>query len=241
MGLLTWSGPALMLFARTACSVLAQGLIAGVYALQSSPAPWKAAARWLPVYATLIDAGCLALLWMLVRRERIRLRDLMRFDRDRWRGDLVLGLGLIPVSLLFIVAGISTSSYVVFGTIDAPGLYQPLPLLPALYAVLVFPLVWGLTEQMTYNGYLVPRFQVLSGNTGIAVALVSFAWSLQHVVQPLAFDPHFMLYRLLAPIPFTVFITLVYLRVRRLLPFVIAHWLMDGADVLVTLLLPLFS
>lgn len=241
MGLLTWSGPALMLFARTVFSVLAQGLVAGVYALQSSPEPWKAAARWFPIYATLIDAGCLALLWMLTRRERISLRDLISFDRDRWRRDVLLGLGLIPISLVFIFAGIWASSYLVYGRIHAPGLYQPLPLLPALYAVLVFPLVWGLTEQMTYNGYLAPRFQVLSGSTSIAVALVSFAWSFQHVVQPLTFDPDFMLYRLLAPIPFSIVVTLLYLRVRCLLPFVIAHWLMDGADALVTLLLPLLT
>jgi uncharacterized protein len=49
-----------------------------------------------------------------------------------------------------------------------------------------------------------------------------------------------MVYRALAPMPFSVFITLVYLRVRRLLPFAIAHWLMDGADVLLTVLLPHF-
>jgi hypothetical protein len=59
IGLLTWSGPALMLFARLIFSVLAQGLVAGVYGLQSSPTPWRAAAPWLPVYATLIDAACL--------------------------------------------------------------------------------------------------------------------------------------------------------------------------------------
>ena len=58
MGLLTWSGPALMLFARSIFSVLAQGLVAGVYAIKSTPDPWLAAAAWLPVYATLIDAGC---------------------------------------------------------------------------------------------------------------------------------------------------------------------------------------
>jgi hypothetical protein len=48
----------------------------------------------------------------------------------------------------------------------------------------------------------------------------------------------FMLYRFLAPIPHTAFIVLVYLRVRRLLPFVIAHWLMDAADVFRAVLLP---
>ena len=30
---------------------------------------------------------------------------------------------------------------------------------------MVFPFVWGLTEQMTYNGYLVPRFQVAFRST----------------------------------------------------------------------------
>jgi membrane protease YdiL (CAAX protease family) len=241
VGHLTWSGPVLMLFARSIFSFLAQGLVAGMYALQSSPAPWRDAARWFPVYATLIDAGCLALLWLLTRRERIALLDLISFDRRRWRGDVLLGLGLIPASLLFIFAGISASSLGIFGTPRPPALYQPLPLLPALYAVLVFPLIWGLTEQMTYNGYLTPRLQVLCGRTGMAVALVSLAWSFQHVMQPLMFDPAFMLYRFLAPIPFTAFIALLYLRVRRLLPFVIAHWLMDGADVLVSVLWPLLS
>lgn len=49
----------------------------------------------------------------------------------------------------------------------------------------------------------------------------------------------FMLYRFLAPIPHTAFIVLVYLRVRRLLPFVIARWLMDDADVFRAVLLPI--
>jgi membrane protease YdiL (CAAX protease family) len=91
---------------------------------------------------------------------------------------------------------------------------------------------------MTYNGYLVPRIQVLSGSSTIAVVLVSFPWSLQHAFEPLTFDPGFMLYRLLASIPFSVFNTVLYLRLRRLLPFIIAHWLMEGGDAFLTLLLP---
>ena len=239
-GVVTWSGPGLMLFARPIFSVLAQGVVAGLYALRSSPTPWADAAGWFPVYATLIDVGCLGLLWVLTRREGLTVFDLIGLERARWRRDALLGLGLIPVSLLFIVGGISLSSFVVFGTVEPPALFRPLPLLPALYGVLVFPLVWGLTEQMTYNGYLAPRIQVLSGSTAIAVALVSFPWSLQHAFQPLTFDPEFMLYRFLAPIPFSLFITFLYLRVRRLLPFAVAHWLMDGADVLRTVLLPHF-
>jgi membrane protease YdiL (CAAX protease family) len=109
-----------------------------------------------------------------------------------------------------------------------------------LYAALVFPLIWGFTEQMTYNGYLVTRIQALSG-TPVAVALVAFAWSFQHVVMPVRFDPDYVLYRLIAPIPFSLFVILAYLRFRNLVPFAIAHWLMDGADAIRGSLWPLLQ
>ena len=54
--------------------------------------------------------------------------------------------------------------------------------------------------------------------------------------MPLTFDAKFMAFRLLAPVPFAVFQTLLYLRLRRLVPLAIAHALMDGATVLVPLL-----
>jgi len=40
-------------------------------------------------------------------------------------------------------------------------------------APMPFPFVWGLTEQMTYNGYLVPRLQVLCRSTSVAIAVVA--------------------------------------------------------------------
>jgi hypothetical protein len=45
-----------------------------------------------------------------------------------------------------------------------------------------------------------------------------------------------MAFRLLASVPNTVCQTLLYLRLRRLLPFAIAPALMDGATVLIPLL-----
>jgi hypothetical protein len=45
-----------------------------------------------------------------------------------------------------------------------------------------------------------------------------------------------MVYRLLASIPNTIFQTLLYLRLRRVIPFAIAHALMDGATVLIPVL-----
>src|SRR5262245_13919993 len=97
-GGLTWRAPLLMLFARSACAVVAQALVAAIFALRSSPQPWRDAAPWLPVYGTLIDAGCLALLWRFTRREGIRLSDLLGVERGRLGRDVLLGLALIPPS-----------------------------------------------------------------------------------------------------------------------------------------------
>jgi uncharacterized protein len=129
----------------------------------------------------------------------------------------------------------------VYGTLTPPYLYGALPLPAALYGVLVFPWVWGLTEQMTYNGYLAPRFQVLCRRTSVAVACVAFAWSLQHVFMPLTLDAKFMAFRLLSPVLPSVFAALFYLRLRRLIPFAVAHALMDGASVLIGVLLPVLT
>jgi hypothetical protein len=233
---LTWRGPALMLFARAGLAVVAQALVAAIFALRSSPTPWHDAAPWFPVYATLIDAGCLALLWRLTRREGIRLLDLVGFERERLVRDALLGLALIPPSLVFILGGIYGAGWLLYGTLTPPYLFGTLPLPAALYGVLVFPFIWGLTEQMTYNGYLLSRFQVLCRSTSLAVVTVALVWSFQHLVMPLTFDAKYMAFRWLSSLPHALFVTLLYLRVRRLVPFVVAHALMDGASVLLPLL-----
>jgi uncharacterized protein len=238
---LTWRGPALMLCARAACAVGAQALVAAVFALRSSPTPWHDAEPWLPVYGMLIDAGCLALLWRLTRREGIRLFDLVGFERTRLVRDVLLGLVLIPPSLAFILGGTYAAGLLLYGTPSQPYFFGRLPLPAAVYGVMVFPFIWGLTEQMTYNGYLLPRFRVLCRSTSPAIAIVAFVWALQHAFMPLTFDAKFVAFRLLSSAPNTAFQTLLYLRLRRLVPLAIAHALMDGASVLIGVLLPLLT
>jgi membrane protease YdiL (CAAX protease family) len=225
-----------MLFARAALAVGAQAVAAATLFLRASPNPWHDAERWFPVYATLIDAGCLTLLWRFTRREGIGLFDLVGFERSRLVRDVLLGLALIPASLLFIFGGTYAAGWIVYGAVQQPYFLGGLPLWASLYGVLVFPFLWGLTEQMTYNGYLLPRFQVLTRSTSVAVAVVAFVWAMQHSFMPLTFDAKFMEYRLLASIPNALFETLLYLRLRRVVPFAVAHALMDGATVLIPLL-----
>lgn len=131
------------------------------------------------------------------------------------------------------------AGWLLYGTPSQPYFFGSLPWPAALYGVLVWPFIWGLTEQMTYNGYLLPRFQVLSRRTSVAVAVVAFVWSMQHAFMPLTFDVKFMEFRLLSAVPYSVFLTLLYLRLRRLVPLAIVHALLDGASVLIGVLLPL--
>ena len=59
--------------------------------------------------------------------------------------------------------------------------------------------------------------------------------------MPLLFDAKFMAFRLLSAMPNTVFHIALYLRWRRLIPFAIAHALMDGASVVSGVLAPYLS
>jgi hypothetical protein len=64
---------------------------------------------------------------------------------------------------------------------------------------------------------------------------------MHHSFMPLTFDARYMAFRLLSSVPNTVFQTLLYLRLRRLVPLAIGHALMDGASVLIGVLLPLLK
>jgi hypothetical protein len=75
----------------------------------------------------------------------------------------------------------------------------------------------------------------------LAIACVAFVWSLEHVFIPLTFDPKYMAFRLLGALPNSVFQTLLYLRLRRLVPFAIAHALLDGSTVWIGALSPLLK
>jgi len=92
---------------------------------------------------------------------------------------------------------------------------------------------------MTYNGYLLPRFQVLGRSASLAIAVVAFVWSLQHAFMPTTFDAKYMTFRLLSSVPYSLFLTILYLRIRRLVPLALTHALLDGASVVIGVLLPL--
>jgi hypothetical protein len=238
-GTLTWRGPALMLFARAACAVGAQALVAAIFALRSSPTPWHDAEPWLPVYGTLIDAGCLALLWRLTRREGIRLFDLVGFERTRPVRDALLGLALYPgeprVHPWWHVCG---RLALVRHALTAVLLWTPAIAGRCLRGAGV-AIHLGTDRADDLQWLSAAPLPSSCRGTSLAIAIVAFVWALQHAFMPLTFDARFMAFRLLSAVPYSVFLTCLYLRLRRLVPLAIAHALMDGASVLISVLLPL--
>ena len=231
-GQITWFGPLLVLTGRSVFLILAQSVVAAVFLLMGNPTPWRAAAPWWSVYGNLADLGCLALMVYFTRKEGLRLRDLVGRIRWRWGFDLFLGLALLLVIAPCFNVVAKPVSLLAYGS-PTPNLYpgimagRSLPLWAIVYSFSIFLMIWTPTEEMTYQGYCLPRIFALSRNRWISILLVSFWFALQHSFLPLIPDWRYLLWRLLAFWPAMAAINLLYLWIRRLPPLIVAHWALD--------------
>ena len=239
-GRLTGMGPMTLVVARTFLLVIAQALVAVVYALRRHPSPWQAAAPWWSIYGTAADIGCLLLMARFTRAEGIRMRDLIGKVRLRRGRDVFVGMGYYLLIFPCFLGGSVLSSLVVYGSVGphlAPGqLYgRSLPLWAVVYTLSVWWMIWSPTEELTYQGYALPRLEALCRRPWVAVAVVWFWWTLQHSALPLILDWRYIVWRFGSFAP-GVFVTImVYRRTRRLLPLIVAHWPMDIAAAIFTL------
>lgn len=239
-GQITWAGPAIVMVGRSFFMIAAQALVATVYALRGHPSAWNAAAPWWSVWGTLVDIGCLTLMAKFTRAEGIGLRDLIGEIRLRRGRDFFLGIGCFLLMMVVFTASGLLAGKVVFGTLQMipyPGLLSArrLPVWAVIYSFSIWWLIWSPTEEMTYNGYVLPRIQALTGSKWIAVLMVGFWWALQHSFLPLIWDWKYVLWRFLWFLPGVLVMTLVYLWMRRLFPLILAHWPMDVSAQIYTL------
>ena len=227
-------GPLLMLLARPSLALLTYGVAVFLFTRSNVPDAAIAVRNWWSVYGTLIDFGCLGLLFWLTRSEQIRLFELVSFAKDKLKKDIALGLGIfIVVFPVCVIGGGMLAGLIAYGSTN-PELpeftfIRTLPLLGVLYSRILWWPLWSLTEELTYNGYTLPRLKVITKSPWISVVLVSFFWSIQHSFMTWV-NPQHGLYLFLMFVPLTVVLQLIYLRVRRLTPCIIGHWLMDLAS-----------
>lgn len=229
-------GPLLMLFARSTFILIAQGITYLLFLFLDVPNASVVIRNWWPVYGTLVDIGCLGLLFWLTRREGIRLRDLIGLDVKRLKIEIPLGIGLfLLIFPVTIFGGGMLAQLTVYGKINPEfpefTFMHALPLLPLLYARILWWPIWSATEEMTYNGYVLPRLLAQTKSRWVSVITVAFFFSLQHSFLMLA-GFQFGIYIFLTFLPLTVAMLFAYLRIRRLPPLIMAHWLMDLSNVL---------
>jgi uncharacterized protein len=229
-------GPILMLFSRSAFILLAQGftlLILIQLGISNAPVVIR---NWWTVYGTLVDVGCLGLLIWLTRREGIHLPDLVGLVKSRLKTEIPLGLGLfLAIFPLAIIGGGMAAQLIMYGKINPEfpeyTFMRTLPLLAVLYSRIIWWPIWSATEEMTYNGYALPRLIAITGSKWLSVTIVSFFFAVQHSFLMLA-GLKFGAYSFLTFLPLTLAMELAYLRTRRLPPLIVAHWLMDLTSVM---------
>ena len=236
---ITWTGPLLLLVGRSVLILLAQAIFALLFMLKGDPSPWRAAAPYWTVFGTLVDLGCLMLMWRFTRTEGTTIRGLIGTIRWRRARDLFAGLGYFFLIFPVFVAGGVLCGWLLYGTFRAdpvPGILSArvLPTWAIIYSCTLWWLIWSPTEEITYQGYVLPRIEALSGRTWIAVILVAFWWALQHSFLPFIPDWRSSLWRFIAFLPGVFATILVYLRTRRLAPLIMAHWMMDILGMLMT-------
>jgi len=229
----------LVTFARPLLALLVQGLFTVVFLLLKVQSPAVAVRHWWTVYGTLIDLGCLALLFWMTRREGIRLFDLISFDKRKLKTDVLIALGIFLIIFpATVFGGGMLASLLAYGNLNPVfpdgGFVRSLPLWAVLYSRLLWWPIWSLTEELTFQGYALPRLQAFTRSTWFSMALVSIGWSIQHSFLPWI-NPQHALYLFITFVPLTIASQFIYLRVRRLTPLIIGHWLMDLTSVLLLL------
>ena len=108
-----------------------------------------------------------------------------------------------------------------------------------MYSVVVWPVIWGFTEEVEYLGYLLPRMEVLTKRVWLAGVIVVLFWGIQHFVIPFIPDGKYLISRYIIATVTVGGLTLIFLLWgKRMIPAIIVHYLSDfGTALLVAFLL----
>lgn len=228
--------PVWMVLVRPTLALSMQGMVVLLFRQFQIQSPTVAVRNWWTVYGTLLDIACLALLFWLTRAEGISLFSLTSFDKGRIKKDILFGVGIFVIVFpLTVIGGSLLAGVLAYGTLQPTlpegGFIRSLPLWAVLYSRIIWWIIWSFTEELTFQGYALPRLRTLTKHAWLAVLWVSFGWSLQHSFLPFINFQH-ALFLFIMFVPLTLALQLIYLRLRRLMPVIVAHWLMDLFSVL---------
>lgn len=228
-----WGVVLLASFMRLGLLTITQVALFVAFRWAGSGHPWGAALSYANFYTSIpVDLVTLLVLAWLLRREGRHLGDLIGFERRRLGKDLLIGLGVFILlyvvftagSLLGALAAYGPAAFSSRGSGHLAG-YAP-PLWVFWWSTIVLPLGVGFAEELTYRGYLLPRLAGLTGATSLGVLLSSLAFGLQHVALPLI-GVQVAISRVIPTFLAGLVLALLYVRLKRLAPLIVGHWLLD--------------
>jgi len=209
-------------------------LAAGVALLGGSSHPWDVAAAWAPFWGSLSVYPLLTLLlvWRS-RQEGFSVGELLSYRPSKLGIDVGLGVAISIGTAVF-----AAISAVIMSEISPEvgesllrhandALAIPMPTWFIAWAVLVTPLGAALVEELIYRGYAQPRLIAARLTPGLAVWLPSLGFGLQHVAFPFI-DSGVSTYRCLEIFAIGFGLGWIYLKLGRLLPLVVGHYLWDA-------------
>ena len=142
-----------------------------------------------------------------------------------------MGLGLFVVLLLLSQAFRLAGLFVAFGPGFITVFQQVMESLASTrvsplvlwWTLLVLPITASVTEELTYRAYALPRLEALTRRASLALLITALGFGLQHVLLPLV-SIQVSLARLVETFFLGLAFGAAYLRWRRVLPLIIAHW-----------------
>ena len=171
-----------------------------------------------------MDVITLVVLARILRRRGARLRDAMH-GPIRLGRDLLLAL---PITLLLAVAFLAATflaNLAVYGGAPPAGPPVSVPLWLAIWSITVMPVTVALAEETLYRGVALHALTDRRGPV-LAVLITAACFGLQHAALSPS-SPAEMLARVLATFVLGVLFAVLALRLRRLLPLIVAHWAID--------------
>ena len=212
---------------RFVLALAAQGLTSLIFLAAGDSTPWQAAGEWWIVYATIIDLGCLLAIGFFTRKEGIRIRDLVSYDKSKVKKDIGLGFLFYVIFGAISFGSIALLGFIIYRVFPAPTSITKIHWGGLIYAFSIFPIVWAFTEQITYNGYLFPRLEAITKKTWKAYLIVVPFFTIQHIALPLILQSQALIYGAIWTLPLVLVIVFAYIKTRRLLPLIIAHYLIE--------------
>jgi membrane protease YdiL (CAAX protease family) len=231
---ITWFGPIALTCLRTVALLLALAFWY-FYFLGDHPTALEAATSMHPFSIVLFaDLASIIALLFFTRKEDIPFWTLFG-KTERIGKDLLWGVLLAPAVL--IVMGLSSAvfSFFIFGAAQPPqpDAVEAVPRdLSFWWYVIVGSATVGVTEELVYRGYALPRLEALSKSKWLALFITAVGFALQHIaMRPIGW--RFPIFFCLSALPVGLFMGAVYLKQRRLMPLIVAHWLVGVIGMIV--------